>query len=220
MLILGRLAVQRWQWQHVAAQYPDEFAGFEHGGDIQPVLRALGPRSPLTPQQKQLAKCAFVRRLWPDLRRAQGGYQESGSCAACGDEVGTLRHALFRCPAVAMARYCADLGPVGVVGARAAAEHHLFSRGVMPDLRHLAPLPTAIRVVIWDPSSRKGIVEGHVFLDGSRLYGGDVLLARAGWGIAEVRVVGRCEARAWGPILVSSSASTRPRCSQPSWRWG
>ena len=31
------------------------------------------------------------------------------------------------------------------------------------------------------------------------LYGGDVLLARAGWGIAEVRVVGRCEARAWGP---------------------
>ena len=29
--------------------------------------------------------------------------------------------------------------------------------------------------------------------------GDDVRLARAGWGIAEVRVVGRFEARAWGP---------------------
>ena len=216
--ILGRLAVQRCQWQHVAAQYPDEFTGFEHGGDVQPVLLALGPRSPLTPEQKQLAKCAFVRRLWPDLRRAQGGYQESGLCDACREEVGTLRHALFRCPAVAMARYCADLGPVGVVGARAAAEHHLFSRGVMPDLRHLAPLPTSSRKVVWDPLSRKGIVEGHVFWMGPEWMGTMSFWRGLGGVLPKCGLSADSRLGRGGLILGSSSASTRPRSSRPSWR--
>ena len=199
--VLGRLAAERWQWRHLAEQYPDEFEGFEQGGDAQPLQKALGAKSPLTKPQRQLLKCAAIRRLWPEHRRAAEGYQGSGLCGACGDEEGTIRHALYRCPAINMTRYCRDLGAVGNVGARSAAEHHLFSRGLLADIRHEAPPPCRRREVCWDPKSKKGVFEGHVFLDGSRLHGDDVRLARAGWGIAEVRVVGQFEARAWGPYV-------------------
>ena len=54
-------------------------------------------------------------------------------------------------------------------------------------------------MIVWDEASKTGLLEGHIFLDGSRLHGEDVLLARAGWGVAMVRVVDQVEARAWGP---------------------
>ena len=200
MLIHGRLAVERWQWRHVAEQYPLEFPGFDHGGDLAPLRAALGPRSRLSGPQRSLVKNAAVRRLWPDQRRAEAGYQESGACAACGDELGSLRHALYRCPAIEMNRYCEDLGLLGVEGASAVDEHHLFSRGILQDIRHLAPSPDRSGKVVWDPAASKGYFEGHVFVDGSRLHGGDPLLARAGWGAAEVRVVNEVVTRAWGPL--------------------
>ena len=200
MLIHGRMAVERWQWRHVSAQYPSEFPDFDHGGDVGPLLAAIGARSKLPVMQRSLIKCAAVRRLWPDQRRAEAGYQQSDLCGACGNEMGTIRHALYRCPAVAMSRHCEDLGSVGVDGARAPEEHHLYSRGVLADRRHLAPMPDRSGKVVWDPSSVKGYFEGHVFVDGSRLHGGDPLLARAGWGAAEVRVVGEFVVKAWGPL--------------------
>ena len=199
VVVLARLGVERWQWQHVMAQYQDEFVGFERGGDLQPIRKFLGRRSPLSAPQRQLLKCAFTRRLWPDYRRAEAGYQASGACAACGEEAGTIRHVLYRCPALAMARHCQDLGAVGRCGARSAAEHHLFTRGVMPYTRHLAPPPVRAREVHWDTTCRQCHFEGHAFLDGSRFEGQDLLLARAGWGVACVRVVGKVEACAWGP---------------------
>ena len=69
----------------------------------------------------------------------------------------------------------------------------------MPDIRHKASMSGRRERVVWDSLSTTGILEGHVFLDGSRLNGNDVLLARAGWGVAMVRVVGEVVARAWGP---------------------
>ena len=198
--VLGRLAVERWQWRHVATQYPGEFDGFDKGGDAKPLFRILGKRSPLTAPQRQLVHCAFIRRFWPAHRRAAEGYQDSSLCEACGEEVGTIRHALYRCPAVALDRHHADLGPVGSCGARSAAEHHLFTRGVMPDMRHRAPLPNHSREIHWDPTAKSELISGHAFLDGSRFQGEDPLLARAGWGVAAVRVVGECLARAWGPF--------------------
>ena len=180
MLIHGRMAVERWQWRHIAAQYPAEFPDFDHGGDVAPLMAALGAKSRLSAAQRSLVKSAAVRRLWPDHRRAEAGYQESGKCGACGDEMGSLRHALYRCPAVAMDRYCEDLGVLEIEGAKAPEEHHLFSRGVLADLRHLAPQPDRSGKIVWDPASVKGYFEGHVFVDGSRFRGGDPLLARAG----------------------------------------
>ena len=168
---------------------------------MQPLLQTLNVRSPPTTHQRHLLRCAAVRRLWPERRRAEEGYHASGVCAACGDELGTLRHALYRCPATAMSRYCQDLGAVSVFGAKSAAEHHLYSRGVLADVRHEAPPPYSMPEVIWDPASTKGVFEGHVYLDGSRLHGQDGILSRAGWGISEVRVVGQMEARAWGPYV-------------------
>ena len=76
----------------------------------------------------------------------------------------------------------------------------MFSRGCMPDQRHLAPNALRKDVVVWDAASKTELLEGHVFLDGSRLHGEDVLLARAGWGVAMVRVVDQVEARALGPF--------------------
>ena len=200
VLILGRLAAERWQWRRVAERYADEFNDFDHGGDLQPLRQALGPKSPLKVSQRELLRCAATRRLWPEWRRALAGYQGSGTCKACGDEVGTLRHALFRCPAMAAELHHRNLGGVGSTGARSAAEHHLFSRGVMPDLRHEAPGALRTNIVQWDTSSKTNLLEGHIFIDGSRINGEDVLLARAGWGIAMVRVIGECIASLWGPF--------------------
>ena len=201
VLMVCRRAIVRWQWQHVAARYPSEFEGLEVGGDLQPLKRALSTKGPLTAPQRQLLYCAASRRLWPESRRAAEGYQSSELCAACGDEKGTLRHALYRCPATAMSRCCQDLGPIEVFGAKSVEEHHLYSRGVLADVRHEAPPPCSSLEVVWDPASTKGYFEGHVYLDGSRLHGDDELLSRAGWGVVEVRVVNKMEARAWGPFV-------------------
>ena len=197
LMILGRMAVERWQWRWVAQRYPDEFTNFGHGGDMHALKQTLGPKSPLTKVQKELVRCAATRRLWPDGRRAIEGYQTSGACAACGEEEGTLRHALYRCPALASDRHHRDLGAIATTGAKSGAEHHLFSRGCMPDQRHLAPPPTCNEVIVWDAASQPGLLEGHVFLDGSRMHGEDALLARAGLGVAMVRVVDQVVARAW-----------------------
>ena len=96
---------------------------------------------------------------------------------------------------------------MGVFGAKSAEEHHLYSRGILADVRHEAPQPCSRPEsvwdpeVVWDPASTKGYFEGHVYLDGSRLHGEDGLLSRAGWGVAEIRVVDKMEARAWGPFV-------------------
>ena len=199
MLILGKLGVERWQWQWLAGRYPDEFQDFDHGGDAQAVLQAIGSKSPLTSVQKTLVRCAATRRLWPEWRRAVEGYQAEGRCGSCHDEAGTLRHGLFRCPSMALHLHHRDLGATAVAGAEKVEEHALFSRGLVPDLRHQAPLAVRRETVVWDSRSTTGTLEGHVFLDGSRINGNDVLLARAGWGVAMVRVVGEVVARAWGP---------------------
>ena len=199
VLILGKLAVELWQWRRLAEHYPEEFTGFSDGGDLKATQAELGSKSTLTRPQRELARCAVTRRLWPSLRRAEAGYQQNGRCEACGEELGTLRHALYRCPATAAARHHRDLGPVGTIGGRSCVEHHLFSRGCMPDFRGQAPRAITSEVIEWDEQSQTGCLEGHVFLDGSRLNGDDAKLARAGWGVAMVRVAGKCEARAWGP---------------------
>ena len=199
MMILGQLAVERWQWRHLAGRYPEEFPGFDHGGDLKPLKQVLGRKSPLTTGQQVLVRCAASRRLWPEWRRAVEGYQSCGNCGACQDEEGTLRHALYRCPALALVRHHRDLGDLAAAGGAEVAEHHLYSRGVLPDIRHQAPNPLHRETVVWDSRSKTGLLEGHVFLDGSRLHGDDPLLARAGWGVAMVRVVGEVVARAWGP---------------------
>ena len=199
MLKLGEIAVERWQWRWLVGRYPEEFADYDHGGDVKMLKGALGPKSPLTAGQKTLVHCAATRRLWPEWRRAVEGYQEDGTCHACHDEAGTLRHALYRCPAMAMELHQRDLGCLAVDGAAAVEEHPLFSRGLVPDLRHLAPPAVRRETVVWDSSSTTGTLEGHVYLDGSRINGDDFLLARAGWGVAMVSVVGKVAARAWGP---------------------
>ena len=198
MMVHGQMAATRWQWRHVAAQYPEEFTDFDHGGDLGPVMEALGKQHLLTVPQQRLLRCAVTRRLWPDFRRAEAGYQESGFCAACDNEYGTIRHALYRCPAMAMRRHCQDLGAVGRFGAKSTVEHHLFTRGVLADVRHEAPPPDRRGEIVWHPESKRGHFEGHVFLDGSRFHGDDPLLARAGWGAVEVRAVGGWEVQAWG----------------------
>ena len=199
VVILGRRAVEQWQWRRLAEHYPVEYTGFAEGGDLEPLRKELGKQSTLTTAQRGLVKCAATRRLWPSARRAEAGYQLSALCEACQEEPGTIRHVLYRCPATAAARHHRNLGPIAVTGSRSSVEHHLFTRGCMPDLRYQAASPVTEEIIEWDPQSGTGLLEGHVFLDGSRLFGEDEVLARAGWGLAMVRVVGRCEARAWGP---------------------
>ena len=197
--ILGRMAAERWQWRWLAGRYPEEFKEFDHGGDLHGLKKVLGAKSPLTKGQKTLVRCAATRRLWPAWRRASEGYQADGKCSACNDEKGTLRHALFRCPSMALERHHRDLGGLAADGAEDVEEHALYSRGIVPDVRHHAPQAVRRETVVWDPRSKTGTLEGHVYLDGSRFHGEDALLARAGWGLAMVRVVGEVIARVWGP---------------------
>ena len=201
MLVMGKMAVTRWQWRWLVGRYPDEFQNFDHGGDLTSLKQVLGSKSPLTSRQKTLARGAAERRLWSEWRRALGGYQVEGKCRACRDEAGTLRHALFRCPSMAMELHHRDLEGLAARGAEDVEEHALYSRGVVPDIRHLATLPMRRETIVWDSLSRTGTLEGHVYLDGSRRHGEDPLLARAGWGVAMVRVVDEVVARAWGPYV-------------------
>ncbi|MCP4517600.1 MAG: hypothetical protein GY824_20535, partial [Delftia sp.] len=159
VMILGKLGVERWQWRWLAGRYPDEFKDFDHGGDTKAVLQAIGAKSPLSKEQKSLVRCAASRRLWPDSRRAAEGYQAEGRCSGCLDESGTLRHALFRCPSMALHLHHRDLGEIATGGAECFEEHALFSRGLVPDIRHQAPQALRTEDVVWDDCSRTGSLE-------------------------------------------------------------
>ena len=124
-----------------AADFPEAFIVDE------PLRKELGKHSALTRAQRDLVRCAATRRLWASARRAEAGYQMSALCEACEEEPGTIRHVLYRCPATAAARHHRNLGPVEVTGSRSSVEHHLFTRGCMPDLRCQAARPVTEEIV-------------------------------------------------------------------------
>ena len=97
-------AVTRWQWTHLIKQY-DEFRSLGVAGDAGPVTRAIRGKTGLSARQRGSLRAAAYRSLWPSQRRAEEGYQVASSCEACGKESGTLRHAIWRCPAQAALRY-------------------------------------------------------------------------------------------------------------------
>eukprot|EP00974_Lingulodinium_polyedra_P125572 11195076-Lingulodinium_polyedra.AAC.1 len=59
--------------------------------------------------------------MWPQARICASGLAEEPTCRACGEEAGTTRHRLWRCPATAMQRHQETGDPVVEAAAPLAA---------------------------------------------------------------------------------------------------
>ena len=180
-------------------------------GDLGPIRKELNRKtSTLSARERGLLWGAATRSLWPTARRAkEGHYQDSDKCEACGDEQGTIRHALWRCPAQALLRYQEDLGATERAGAQSSQEHLLYSRGIGPPQvseGHSCAAAEAADVGLtedprWDRASKVNILEGHAYTDGSLFFGEDPHRARAGYGVVMTAGVGTIDAVVYGAYL-------------------
>ena len=194
---LAARAATAWQWRHLAGRYGD-LSGMRMGGDLGPLIKALKGKTGLRPGQCSLLRSAATRTLWSTARRAAEGYQADGTCAACGDEQRTLRHAIWRCPAQAMKRYQEDLGCIETSGASSLEEHALYSHGIIPPPADRAPTALGRSEPQWAGNSRVGVLSGHLYVDGSLLHGTNPVEARAGYGIVMTSLVGVVDATVFG----------------------
>ena len=205
--MLARRSAERWQWAKVAKSHP-HFVGIEMG-DLRGITRILKGKGDFSGHQRGLLRKSVVLGLWSYERKAEANrhtmsqeeFEKARRCRACGDEVGTLRHALWRCPALDMHRWQEDLGDIGKEGAASTDEHPSFSHAIVPRLTYRAcDTPKEHYDPIWTADSRKGYLEGTIYLDGSVYEGSEAYLARAGFAAVALDDFGCRSDVVFGPV--------------------
>ncbi len=197
---LAHEALERWQWREVARSD----AGLANIGPtavLEPVCKLLQSRTLTggwTALQQGNLKSLVVNGQWPQLRLFLAGLSETAECQLCG-ATGTLRHRLYDCPALLIARQ--QYGHDELLAcAHAWPDLQLWTRCLMSDPSWHYPPPRLDELVVWEKAPAGGVLDGESYGDGSGRRPRFARLRRCGWGlVCYTRGVG-VTARAHGPL--------------------
>ena len=141
------------------------------------------------------------RGIWTQERLARLRGEVDGSCQLCNDGPGTRFHRCYECPALQTERDMYDSQEVRAA-ARAvdSPKREQFAHGIFPDPGAILPTGFAERQcqVFWHNRLPDGLLEEHIFTDGSSC--GSGALRRAGWAVVAVDDVGNLKAAAYGAV--------------------
>ena len=140
------------------------------------------------------------RGIWTQERLARLTSEDDGCCQLCKDGPGTMFHRCFECPALQAERDMYVSQEV-LVAARSVGSQHReqFAQGNFPDPGAILPtgFPDRACQVLWHNQPPDGLLEGHIFTDGSS--SGSGALRRAGWAVVAVDDVENLKA-AYGAV--------------------
>ena len=147
---------------------------------------------------------------WERLARLRG--EEDGSCQLCNDGPGTMFHRCYERPALQTERDMYVSQEVRVAARAVGSQYReQFAHSIFPDPGAIFPtgFPERECRVFWHNRLPDGLLEGHIFTDGSS--SGNGALRRAGWAAVAVDDAGNLKAAAYGavPSDVLSGQSAR-----------
>ena len=141
------------------------------------------------------------RGIWTQERLARLRGEGDGSCQLCTDGPDTMFHRCYECPALQTERGMYVSQEV-CVAARAVDSQFMeqFAHGIFPDPGAILPtgFPERECQVFWHNRPPDGLLEEHIFTDGSS--SGSGALRRAGWAGVAVDDAGNLNAAAYGAV--------------------
>ena len=141
------------------------------------------------------------RGIWTQERVARLRREDDDSCQLCNEGPGTMFHRCYECPALHAERdmyVSQDLRQAArSLGSRYREQ---FAHGIFPDPGANLPtgFPERACPVLWHNRPPDGILERHIFTDGSS--SGSGALRCAGWAVVAVDDVGNIKAAAYGAV--------------------
>ena len=141
------------------------------------------------------------RGIWTQERLARLRGEVDGSCQLCNDGPGTMFHRCYECPALQTERDMYVSQEVRAAARAVDAQYReQFAHGIFPDPGAILPagFPERQCQVFWHNRPPDGLLEGHIFTDGSS--SGSGALRRAGWAVVAVDDVGNLKAAAYGAV--------------------
>ena len=141
------------------------------------------------------------RGIWTQDRLSRLRDWEDDLCQLCHEGPGTTFHRCYECPALQTELdMCVSLEVRQAARSLEPQSREQFAHSIYP--RPSQILPTgAIRQpcpVLWHSRPPDGLLEGHIFTDGSSA--GSVALRRAGWAVVAVDGLGNLKEAAYGAI--------------------
>jgi hypothetical protein len=218
------MSVKRWRSRKIEQRMP--FLKQKDGGyglHIMPLHKLLDERSSHDwgANQKGALRSTFTNRQWPQCRLKKAKFVEHDNCLLCvklgfceaGDSNpmfrGTLLHRHWLCPATK--EYRERMVPAWLLrevegklrgGVELEpADLALYTRALLPSPDAIVDTPPEDASFVWCKRPESGIVEGSVYLDGSRLFADWKLAgfcARQGWAFAAFDADGNQTAAAHG----------------------
>ena len=141
------------------------------------------------------------RGIWTQERLARLRGWEDDRCQLCHDSPGTVFHRCCECPALQTERDMHVSQDVRQAARSLAPQYReQFAKGSFPCPSAILPTGPLQQScpVLWHTRPPDGILEGHIFQDGSSA--GSGALRRAGWAVVAVDHAGGLKAAAYGAV--------------------
>ena len=141
------------------------------------------------------------RGIWTQERLVRLRGEDDGSCQLCNDGPGTMFHRCYECRALQAERGMYVSQEVRQASRSVGSQcREQFAHGIFPDPGAILPTGFLERAcqVLWHNRHPDGLLEEHIFTDGSS--SGSGALRRAGWAEVAVDDVGNLGAAAYGAV--------------------
>ena len=139
--------------------------------------------------------------IWTQERLARLRGVDEDRCQQCHEAPGTMFHRCYECPALRSERDMRVSQEVRQAARSLEPQYReQFAQGIFPSPASILPTGSLARAcpVWWHNRPTDGLLEGHIFTDGSS--SGSGALRRAGWAVVAVDELGNLKAAAFGAV--------------------